>query len=475
MIRLQDIIAEMVSDGATFADLKQAKDIAKSITDKIPGSSFGIKNKYGIRVIKFNQATEAEVTNAAKQVGLKSTGLKSPEQTSASSSKKKKILGFQDGNNIKYTATVPVGKNVGGVDTCGIQKKELTPTGLGIAGKTFSSKSELVNSVKAAISVKIRDQAVKNAVLHLVDIADRKKNDTLTKEELDAIQCDINYIAQDFGEILAPIYIMGPTDRVEFPSGNNPIVDVKVNGKGYAIKSLTGSANSFAVISDLLDKYETTLPEEGTPKKIFNIIKNFHKSATGSVKDKLIKACFAAETAESKKLAELLGGVPNSTEQLEVFVKNKITKNGKPIHYGSFLRNFYPMMMAGDWGKPTGLPFDGKYYMQLKPEGPVPPLKEAGKADYDRDPVKGASNVLIYALGVGLYNYATKGSSALEYDKMMTDIMRQSDVHLGKINITNTGGIQVTTIPFANVKFKFDYHAPSHKPGNNAPGFVIAR
>jgi hypothetical protein len=41
------------------------------------------------------------------------------------------------------------------------------------------------------------------------------------------------------------------------------------------------------------------------------------------------------------------------------------------------------------------------------------------------------------------------------------------------VNVTSDGQLEITSEPFGNLDFEFDYHAPSHIAGNNRPGFMI--
>jgi hypothetical protein len=145
------------------------------------------------------------------------------------------------------------------------------------------------------------------------------------------------------------------------------------------------------------------------------------------------------------------------------------TKTGK-ADYGTFLNTFYPMMTAGPWGKPVGLPADGKYYMN--PEGDSPKPKQAGKPSYDSNPAKGGADIITYSLGIGLMNYIRQGDDADSYKDMMTDIVNKADAVIGHITIQSDGKLSLKTQPFSDLKFNFQYHAPSHLPGNNLPGFM---
>ena len=42
-----------------------------------------------------------------------------------------------------------------------------------------------------------------------------------------------------------------------------------------------------------------------------------------------------------------------------------------------------------------------------------------------------------------------------------------------KIDITQDGQIKIKQTPFSDLNYQFQYHAPSHMPGNNLPGFSL--
>jgi hypothetical protein len=55
---------------------------------------------------------------------------------------------------------------------------------------------------------------------------------------------------------------------------------------------------------------------------------------------------------------------------------------------------------------------------------------------------------------------------------MMTSIVSQADAVIGHIDMNPDGTLKLITRPFSDLKFEFQYHAPSHIPGNNLPGFI---
>jgi len=314
----------------------------------------------------------------------------------------------------------------------------------------------------------IRDQNLKPALIGLVDIAAAGCNTPLDPELAASIKPLIGIISQDFGEILAPILIMDNDDIAEFPSGNAPIVDVKLKNTNLSVKALTGSGTSFKTVADLMDQYESSINSDKGLTKKYQILKQFHPSTGGSNVDKIIRAVSMAKIPEYTTICSIIGVQKLSSYDEFAKLILDFTKNMK---YSEFLETFYPAMMAGNWGKPVGLPADGPYYMGQKKEAPKKE-KAAGKNSYMAKPGYGAANILTYVMGIGLLNYIRRGKDSKQYSNMMTDIVKQANASIGHITINPNGTMTLKTTPFSQLKFEFQYHAPSHIPGNNLPGFM---
>jgi hypothetical protein len=261
-------------------------------------------------------------------------------------------------------------------------------------------------------------------------------------------------------------------EAIEFPAeGNFPLVDVVVGGVNYSVKSLTGSGTSFRSIKDLMDNFEGTIKGDNTQEKLFALFKSYHPKAGGKNVDKLIKAAQFIEIPEFAAAVKTFGQF-NDWNSLRDQMANK-KYSPTPEGYKQFLTDAMAVFTAGSWGKPVGMPADGARYLGTKAakEGAVE--KAAGFPSFRVNPSKGAADIVTYSLGVGTLNAVTKGPDAQEYAQMMTNIVNQSSAHLGRLDITDNGGIVATTKPFADLRFNFQYHAPSHLPGNNLPGFLI--
>lgn len=449
----------------SFAPKANLNKLALELKAKVPNGRFeptGKSKGKPVEHIRLFGVSRGELLSAMTDLGFTQEDLK-PEQTYLSTKYAGNIFSFSK-DNLLYSFVI----SSKGTDekSVGVGIKEYSPTNLGLAGKVLS-RPDLISAAKKAVSNKAKDENLKNALLMLIDIAENRGQGQLTPELNQAIAADRNQLSVDFGEVLAPIAIMDDADNAEFPVGNSPLIDVKVGSQNISVKSLSGSGTSFRSIADLMDKYEAAMTADDPNKQKFDILKKFHPSAGGNNKDKIISAAAQAATSEYQKLSEILGVTNLSSFKglASALAKLKIKD------YAAFLKTFYPAMTAGNWGKPVGLPADGAYYMGQKKEAPKAE-KAAGKRSFDSNPIDAGADILTYVLGVGLLNFVTRGGDADGYSKVMTDIVNKADAVLGKIDITVNGGIKVTTKPFNALKFAFQYHAPSHIPGNNLPGFI---
>lgn len=457
-----------------FAPNKELKNLSLALKTSIPHGRFETTNKSAskpVSHIRVFGASKQDLVNAMTSMGYSQDDLR-PEQTKLTTKYAGNIFSFIKDNQI--FSFVIASKEQG----AGVAIKEYSPTNLGLAGKELN-RQDLIAAVKSAVQKKAQDPVLRDALLGLVDIAANRGQGQLSTELNQAIAVDRNQLSVDFGEVLAPIAIMDDDDVAEFPVGNSPLIDVKIGKQNISVKSLSGSGTSFRSIADLMDKYESAMSGQGDEKEKFEILKKFHPGTGGNNKDKIILAAAQANIAEYQKMIEILdvpkiGSFNDLTTALRPILENKnalFDKIKAGSDYGAFLKKFYPAMTAGGWGKPVGLPADGAYYMGTKQEAPKKE-KAAGKRSFDSNPVSGGADILTYVLGVGLLNFITKGGDAEGYSKLMTDIVNKADAVIGKIDITANGGIRVTTRPFNELKFAFQYHAPSHIPGNNLPGFI---
>lgn len=461
-----------LAQNLTYATRAQTKELAQNLSKQFPNLRFEPQKKSvsPVEFIRVFGADKKDLVAYFKQFGLDNLPLE-PEQAGISGKYRHNILSY-NADGVVYTLVVASSGNKDDDSGVSVSIKEFTPTSLGLAGKKYNKKSLIADTKTAVIARTKTRPELQQILLSLIDIASAGEGSL--DPELNAKLSDRAraQLGVDFGEILAPILIADNNEIIDFPAeGNFPLVDVVVGGRNYSVKSLTGSGTSFKSISNLMDSYEKTIEQDENKKQLFALFKGFHPSAGGKNVDKLIKAAQLSDIPEYKQAVALLGGDFDSYDKLQALL-SKIVKDNSPATYGKFLNFAYPIMTAGPWGKPVGLPADGKYYMSGQ-KGEKPQEKEAGYPSFRASPVKAATDILTYALGVGTLNAVTKGDNSEQYNEMMTNIVNQSTAYLGKLDITDGGSLDVVSKPFSDLKFKFQYHAPSHKPGNNLPGFMI--
>lgn len=348
-----------------------------------------------------------------------------------------------------------------------ITKKSLTPANLGLLGKEFN-KDELVQTLKIELENKIQDDILYQFLLQLIDVAMKKKT-SVDQEIMSQLNvADIRVAGIDFGEILAPLVFATDDDKIVFPAGNSMLADVEIGGRPISVKSATGSGTSFKAIEQHIQKFG----DDVTSKKIklstneiyiYKFFKAFVDTKGKNV-DKIIAGSHAAYTPEHQAMEELLGTTKITFDAFKKFSKNFIS-------YASFLEAIYPVSLAGNRGKPVGLPADHKYYLKLTDIKPK--KKQAGRASWDDDREKAAANILTYILGASFLADAKQDVKSIEYNQLIKKILANVNASLIKIDITSDGKITSHMKKFSDVNFAFQYHAPSHMAGNNLPGFSI--
>ena len=130
-------------------------------------------------------------------------------------------------------------------------------------------------------------------------------------------------INQDFGETIAPFLVGKKNDAVDFPVGNEPIIDLKLPGMDLAVKSLTGSGNAFTKIKELFDQFEATIdPKDTKTKARFGIYKIFSQKVAGqTVADQIIYGSNFAQNPEMVELTRRTGKMKiTNSEQLKNYL-----------------------------------------------------------------------------------------------------------------------------------------------------------
>ena len=459
---------------ATFATRNQIKQLAANLAHDIPDVRFEVKTKSGLPYVRIFGSDKQTITNYLKQYGYDNLPLE-PKQFGLSTKYRSNILSYNAGDVIYSMVVAGSGKKDDDGKGVSVSIKEFTPTTLGLAGKEYN-RASLVKDTQAAVIAKTKTRPeLQQILLELIQVAAGAQPSLSPEANENLSQRARDQLSVDFGEILAPIKLANKNDKIEFPKeGNFPLIDVIIGDNKYSVKSLTGSGTSFRSIQDLMDNFEGTIENDETQELLFSLFKSYHPKAGGKNVDKIIAGSNHINIPEYKKISEILGGKFTDYASLQALLsKQKFAKMPNEQGYSTFLKMFYPAMVAGDWGKPVGLPADGNYYMGTSKGKEKPTEKEAGYPSFRNNPAKAATDILTYVMGVGTLNAVERGPDADEYAKMMTNIVNQSPAWLGRLDITDSGQVVASAKPFTDLKFKFQYHAPSHKPGNNLPGFMI--
>jgi hypothetical protein len=311
-------------------------------------------------------------------------------------------------------------------------------------------------------------------LLSLIDVAVGKQ--PMVDPELFAkfTSRDIKQTSIDFGEILTPLVIAKDTDTIVFPSGNAMLADVEINGVPISVKSASGSGTSFKAVQNQIEtfaaNYKTKSVWLNNTEKIAYTFFRALLDTPGRNVDKIIAASCVVNTPEHIKLAELIG-TNNFTFDDLVNFSNSFNS------YSEFLKTIYPVSIAGEYflngsKRPNGLPADHKFYLGITSTRPV--AKQAGKPSWDANQGKAGANILTYVLGTSFLADARKPDNAAHYNKLLKRILGNANAKLVKIDINNDGTLGIYKKEFKDVDFNFQYHAPSHIPGNNLPGFAMA-
>jgi hypothetical protein len=470
-------------NGPQYATREQVKHLAAELAKQLP-YRFDVESKPAVSPVVYIRIFGADIEELKSYFGQ--WGLEplqtTPEQNILSGKYEK--LSYLAGNTVytlviasvvdKKTKTAPAKTTVEPTGAVVVVKKEFTPTVMGLGGRVFH-RDQLVKSTIEAVKQQAKDRpALMSILLELIEVASGNKSALSPENNANLNAAARKQLSQDFGEILAPILLADNKEVIEFPAeGNFPLIDVSVGANRYSIKSLTGSGTSFSSIVGLLDSFEKTIASDKDQLALFNLIKQYHPTAGGKNVDKIIRAALHARIAEAQEAQNVFGKFGDYPGMLSQIVAKGYGQDTSDKGYTQFLQALLPVSTAGLWDMPVGMPADAGKYLKNVTGLTSSQAKTAGYPSYRANPAKAMADILTYVLGVGTLNYITRGEKAKEYQAMMTKIVSQSPAWLGKIDITRDGQLSITTKPFSELNFGFQYHAPSHIPGNNLPGFMV--
>ena len=343
------------------------------------------------------------------------------------------------------------------------KSKSLTPVKLNLQS-SYKGLDSLYKDIQTQLQQRFKGPILE-ILLHILKNAMNRDNQKPLPSNLSNILSNgsiFKPINQDFGETIAPFLVGKKNDAVDFPVGNEPIIDLKLPGMDLAVKSLTGSGNAFTKIKELFDQFEATIdPKDTKTKARFGIYKIFSQKVAGqTVADQIIYGSNFAQNPEMVELTRRTGKmkITNSEQLKKALGKVLMTKAGKPVSYNNFIK--FLKAVGGVSGKVFGVPRGAS---------------STGPRMYEQDPLEYATLTFTYMLGKGLENMVVHGSDKEAYADILNKIMRQVNASAGYVNISKDGIASIDIKPFKDLKFRFDYHAYTSNPGNNRPGFAIVR
>ena len=337
-------------------------------------------------------------------------------------------------------------------------KKELTPNVLGLK-TTYNDKKELANDIEQHIKQKYPDDRGQ-VLLQIKNNALNYNNQTPLPENLKYVLQNntmMKQISQDFGESIGPL-LYSETGKIDFPVGNEPVIDVKIGNVGIAIKSLSGSGNSMVKLKEIIDAYAETIDQKDL-KKVAKI-KTFQKLSNKNINviDSIIQIAKDVDSPEMTALETISRKMKiYNLDQLKNAVEKIIYDKGKLLPYDSTMLKIEKILSAS--GKIYGMPRD---------RGTPKAIRK-----YKQDPIIYIAYVLTYGLGKGLENVIVNGVDKDAYGNLLKDIMKTVKAKAGFVSIDSNGIVKFQIKDFKDLNFKFDYHAFTTKPGNNRPGFVV--
>ena len=337
-------------------------------------------------------------------------------------------------------------------------KKELTPAGLGLK-TNYNSKNELAGDIEKQVKQKYPDDRGL-VLLHIKQNAINYNSQKTIPENLKYVLQNntmMKQISQDFGESIGPLLYSG-SGKIDFPVGNEPVIDIKVGNVGIAIKSLSGSGNSMVKLKEIIDAYAETIDQKDV-KRIAKV-KTFQKLADKNINviDGIIQIAKDVDSPEMTALETATKKMKiYNLDQLLLAVEKLIFENGKLLPYDQAMSKIEKILSAS--GKVYGMPRD---------RGTPKAIRK-----YKTNPKIYMAYVLTYGLGKGLENVIVNGVDKDAYGNLLKEIMQTVKAKAGFVSVDPNGIVKFQIKDFKDLNFKFDYHAFTTKPGNNRPGFVV--
>lgn len=348
-----------------------------------------------------------------------------------------------------------------------ITPKSLTPTKLGLTGTIYKDHSSLKNDLVSKVK-NIKDKSTSQLLVSLTNMVDDKIPSEFNEvseikdyqktvnidSNVEALmkgfsEQDLNIIGKDYGEELGALAMLKSvknTDQgLQFPKGNNPLVDFYLDGYKISSKYKGGAAATLTQIVKNLDQKQLTSPEE---QALFAILQNV---AEKGVSEGYISAAIELKSPAIAKLANIIGVKPEevTSQSIQDYIE-KLKKKKTSDFNSLFIKTFDPV-----YKEMNRYPKDKKVNWEK-----IEPGKEYGA-------IIGPISYHV----ADLMNAQAKYASALSKILSKIDIKQlYMDIQLNKKILT----FKLKAFSDPNAKFKFSVGSQStYNPENSRLGFEL--
>lgn len=350
-----------------------------------------------------------------------------------------------------------------------IVAKSLTPTNLGLAGRTFKGHSALNSALKSALSslenkklsellislTDLVDREVKSKYKSVSDFKDYEETVSFDKRTNDLIsefsQQDINVIGKDYGEELGALAMLkslkSPEKGVEFPKGNNPLADFFLDGYSISSKYEKGAAATLTAIVNGIDEKKLVNKEQ---KALFEMLKI---AATNKVSQGYLEIAKSMKSPAIQVLSSIMKVSPDNitAQAINDFIVRLLNKAKNNQQKDALLMKTF-----------------SKFYDTI---GRMP---QNGKVDWDKLGSKKYYGPIIGPLSYHVADIMNKNPS---YAKSLTELLSKIEVkqlYLVFSMSKRTMNFKLKSFTDPNAKFKFDIGSQStYNPENSRLGFKL--
>lgn len=350
-----------------------------------------------------------------------------------------------------------------------IVAKALTPTNLGLAGKTFKNHNSLSSALKSALSsldnkklaevlislTELVDREVSSKYKSVSDFKDYEETIPFDKRTNDLMsefsQQDINVIGKDYGEELGALAMLkalkSPEVGVEFPSGNNPLADFFLDGYSISSKYEKGAAATLTAIVNGINEKKLVNKDQ---KALFQMLKI---AATNKVSQGYIEIAKSMKSPAIQILSSITKISPDNinAQSINDFIIKLLQKAKSNQQKDALLMKTF-----------------AKFYDAI---GRMP---QNGKVDWDKLGPKKYYGPIIGPLSYHVSDILNKNPS---YSKSLTELLSKIEVkqlYLIFSMSKKTMNFKLKSFTDPNAKFKFEIGSQStYNPENSRLGFKL--